>query len=382
MKKRVLAGVIAGISVVSAALSGCSKIEKDPTRTLSDYSKYVTLGEYKGLEIEVESAEVTDEQLQSSIDNIISLLTTKEELTEGIVADGDSINLDYTGYLDGEAFDNGSATDYDYTIGGGFITDLNDQLIGLEVGKEYNLNCTFPEDYGKEELNGKDVVFTVTVNCIYGDDIVPEWNDELVNEYTEGAYTTVEDYEKYLKETLYEQNLEDQQATYSYAMWQTIFDNCTKIEYPEEQLQTYYEQYYNYYKEYYTYIASYYGATYEDYLSLMGVTDEELQDNCMESAKAELNYLMVASEIAKEEGISLTSEEIESLEADIVEQNSYGSIEEFESEYADYGDNYLYETFVFDEVNDHLLEKNTMVISDTVSAEETTAASESESAEE
>ncbi|MGN0375756.1 MAG: trigger factor [Butyrivibrio sp.] len=370
MKKRFVAG-IAVACAMAVAFSGCKKIEEDKTRVLSDYSEYVTLGEFKGLEIEVEPADVTDKQLQETIDSIIEKLTTKEELKEGTVKDKDMINLDFTGYLDGEAFDNGSATGYDYTIGGGFIKDLNDQLIGLEVGKEYDLDCTFPEDYGNEDLNGKAVVFKVTVNCIYGEDIVPEWNDELIKSYTKEEYTTVADYEKYLKDSLYEQNLEKQKSAYQYALWATIIENCTRNGYPEDKVEMFYNEYYNYYKNYYTYIASYFGVGYEEYLELNSLTDEDVQKDCRASAESELEYMMVASEIAKVEKISLSSEEVESLEADIVEQYSYGSIEEFESEYASYGENYLYESFIFDTVSEYLMEQNKMVITEAVEDEGT-----------
>ncbi len=365
MKKRVLAGAMAGVTVMATIMAGCSKIE-DKTRVLSDYSEYVTLGEYKNLDIEVGSADVTEEQMEEARQEVIKALTTQEELTEGVVQDKDYINFDFTGYLDGEEFEGGSTegNGYDYTIGGNLIPDLNDQLIGLEVGKEYDLECTFPEDYGNEDLNGKDVIFKVKVNCIYGDDIVPEYTDDLVKEYTEGDYATIADYEKYIKETIYEENVAYQQSEYEAALWATIIENCERNGYPEDKLDDFYNEYYTYYNEYYTYIATLYGTDYETFLTSNGTTDANIQEACMESAKYELERLMVANAIAKSEKISLTSKEVESLETDIVEQYSYGSIEEFEEEYTAYGENYLYETFIHDEVNNFLLDNNKMVISD------------------
>lgn len=357
MKKRIFAGVLAA-SMVVAAFTGCSSEESEK---LSDYSDYVTLGEYKDLDIEVGKADVTDKQIKDAIDEVIKKNTTKEEIKEGKVKDKDAINLDFTGYLDGEAFENGSAKAYDYTIGGGFIEDLNDQLIGLEVGKEYDLDCTFPDDYGVEELNGQDVVFKVKVNCIYGKDIVPEWNDELVKKASEGEYTTVEAYEKYIKESIKAQNLESQKSEYEYELWAAIIKNCKRNGYPEEQLEKLYNEYYSYYNEYYSYIASYYGQSYEEYLKAMGTTDDKLKDNCMTSAKAELEYMMVAVEIAKVEDITITDEEYESIAEGIVNEYGYDSIEKFEEEYASYGDNYLYESFIFDEVSVMLAEANNMV---------------------
>ncbi len=372
MKKRFLAGAVAGITVMASIMAGCSKIE-DNTRKLSDYSKYVTLGEYTNLEIEVGATDVTEEQVEEARQQVIDAFTTKEELTEGTVQDKDSINLDFTGYLNGEEFEGGSTDGegYDYTIGGSFISDLNDQLIGLEVGKEYDLECTFPEDYGKDELNGQTVIFKVKVNCIYGEDIVPEYTDDLVNQYTSGDYTTIADYEKYLKDTIYEENVAYQESEYKAALWSTIIENCERNGYPEDKLDVFYNEYYAYYKDYYTYIATLNGSDYETFLASKGITDAEIQEGCMESAKYELEGFMVAIAIAKAEKISLTTDEMESLEADVVEQFSYGSIEEFESEYADYGENYIYETFIYDKVMEFLVENNTMVISDTAGDDST-----------
>lgn len=371
MKKRILTGVIASITVLTAVMSGCSKIE-DNSRKLSDYSDYVTLGEYKGLEIEVEPADVTEKQMKEARQEVIDALTTQKEIKEGTVKDKDDINLDFTGYLDGKEFEGGSTDGkgYDYTIGGGFIKDLNDQLIGLEVGKEYELECTFPKDYGKEELNGKDVIFKVTVNCIYGEDIVPEYNDALVKQYTDGDYTTVEAYEKYLKDTIYEQNVANQKSAYEASLWSTIIEKCERNGYPEDKLDNFYNKYYSYYKDYYSYVASMYGMNYEDFLKANNMTDAKVQENCMSSAKNELEYLMVANAIAKAEKISLSDKEMESLENSIIEEYSYADIAEFESEYAGYSENYLYETFIFDEVCKFLEEENTMVITDAVKDDE------------
>ena len=219
MKKKLVAIALTGVCVAAMA-AGCgkgSKTSETEGETVSmsaelesetvdfkvepvDYSQYIKLGEYTGLSIEVDPADVTDEQVEEIKNSILSSCATQEHVTDRTVADGDKIHLQYTGKLDGVPFEGGSTGESgtDYTIGGNYIKDLNDQLIGLECGKDYSLNCTFPEDYGKDELNGKEVVFEVKVDYIYGDDILPEWNDELINEYTGGDYTTVADFEKYM----------------------------------------------------------------------------------------------------------------------------------------------------------------------------------------
>lgn len=369
MKKRILTVALAGMLAIS--LVACSKTDSTDKNAVdvTDYSKYVTLGDYTDLNIEVAYATVTDEQLQEKIDSIIEEKTTKEEITEGKVADGDSIKLDYAGTLDGEAVDDASATDYDYTIGGGFIDDLNDQLIGLTVGKEYELNCTFPEDYSSNtDLAGKEVVFTVTVTCIYGDEIVPTWDDDFINTYTSGEYTTTADYETYLKEELKTTNEATQLKNYESGIWSQILKNSTIKDYPEEKLDESYNDYYEYYQNYYEYMASYYGYEYEDLLSLYGLDDDSLKEQCMAQAKSEIGYIMLATVIASKEGITVSEDEYQSMAESAMENYTYESVEQFES---DYGEDYIMESFLFKKVSTWLDDNNKKVEVDETTAAET-----------
>lgn len=380
MKKKYFALPLMVVAVMGMIMSGCNN-----KKGLTDYSEYVTLGDYKGLVIEVDDATVTEEQVKGEYDAIIKHYTEKEKLTEGTVKEGDMINLDFTGYLDGKAFENGSTEGKgtDYTVGGvkddkgnvtgKYIDDLDKQLVGLEVGKEYDLKCTFPKDYGKEELNGKEVVFKVKVNCIYGKDIVPELNDDLIKKLTDGDYTTLEAYDKYLREELYKYNLENQQTAYEYGMWSTIIKNCGRNGFPEDVLKTYFDGYYNDYKNYYTQMASLYGLDYTTYLVLYaGTTDAELQKYCQSLAEAELEYTMIAVEIAKVEGIDLTDEEIASQKAVIVESYSYADVAALEEQYKGFGENYFKESFLFDKVNEFLKEQNEMKVGEKSSTETST----------
>lgn len=193
MKKRILCTMITVMLIVSMAACSKKTETKDNTPTLGaeqgadsydveDYNKYVTLADYKGMAVEIDRStlEVTEEEIQQQINMTLSGYATVNEIREGVVADGDTVNMDFSGLLDGIAFSNGTATDFEYTIGGGFIEDLDRGLIGLEVGKEYEIPCTFPANYSPNpDLAGKDVIFVVTVNYIE-EYIYPEYNDEFV----------------------------------------------------------------------------------------------------------------------------------------------------------------------------------------------------------
>ena len=336
------------------------------TASTIDYSEYVTLGEYKGLEIEVSSTDVTDDQLQEAIDDVISAGTVAEQVTDNPVEDGDTINLDFAGYYinddgsKGDAFDGGTAEGYTYTVGGSFITDLNDQLIGLECGKEYDLTCTFPEDYGSDDLNGVTVIFTVTVNYVEGDDIVPEWNDDFINEYTDGEYTSTADYEAYLKDSLLAENEESQLEEFQTSVVTTVMNNFEVSDYPQDRVDEIYENMYSYYKSMYEYYAEYYGVTYEELMEEYGLSDEELQSDCLDQTKTQLQYIMVTSMIAQAEGITLTEDEYNDTAIEYLTSAGYDTIADFE---ADYGQQYLYESFLADKVCEQLYELNTMKVS-------------------
>lgn len=386
MKKRIFAMPVFCVAVMGMVMTGCNN-----KKGLTDYSEYVTLGDYKGIEIEVDDSAVTDEQVEAEFDALIEYYTTKEEIKEGTVKEGDLINLDFTGYLDGEAFENGSTDGKgtDYTVGGTkddegnvtgkYIDDLDEQLAGLEVGKEYDLDCKFPDDYHSDDLKGKEVVFKVKVNCIYGKDIVPELNDELIKTHTKDDYKTVEAYEKYLRDELQKRNDAEQMQAYEYGLWSTIIKNCKRNGFPEKTLEKYVEGYYNDYKNYYTEMAKLYEMEYDAYLLLyVGSTDTELKKYCQSLAEAELEYTMVAVEIAKKEGMDMTEEEIASQKDVIVESFSYASVEDLEKQYESFGENYFRESFLFDKINEFLKKNNKMVVGDTKDdskEEETTTAS-------
>jgi len=389
MKKKVIAVAVMAFMAAGTVFTACnggssasgSSSENESTSAADssaaediDYNDYVTLGEYKGLEVEVEEVEVTDEELQAKIDSILQSKVEYVHITEGTVGETDKINLDFCGKIDGVAFDGGTATGTDYTIGGGYISDLNDQLIGLEVGKEYDLDVTFPEDYANEEYAGKDAVFTVTVNYIYGDAIVPEWNDDFVNEYTSGEYSDTASYEAALKAELLASELEEQETEYANNLLATIVNNCTISSLPESKVNESYEQYYNAYVSQYTYMAQMYGFAYEDLLTMYGLTDDDIKSYAQAQAETEVKYIMVSMLIAEKEDLLITDDEYTTRATEIATKYSYENLEAFE---AQYGKTYIMESLIYDDVLNMLMEANTMVPVEAVE-EETTTATESE----
>ena len=282
LKKVFVIALAAGLVLSAAACSetsgsdGGSASGDSAGFSPKDYSEYMTLGQYTGISIPVAAIqEVTDDVLQETIDGILSSQTTTVFVAEGVTQDGDTITLDYTGYLDGVAFEGGTATGASYTVGSNqFIEDLDSQLAGLTVGETYELPCTFPDEYRNADLAGKEVIFEVTVTGIAGESMTPEWTDEFVQEYTQGDYTTTADFEEFIRSYLENSQTSDQQSQYSSALWTQIMDNCEFTSMPEEELAAAEEYYQNALEDYYSMMASSYGVSLEDLMAAYGVGED------------------------------------------------------------------------------------------------------------
>ena len=147
-------------------------------------SDYVTLPDYKSIVVPKENYTPTEADIENEIKQLLASYSTTKEVKEGVVADGDTLNIDYVGSIDGVEFEGGSTggNGTEVTIGvTQYIDDFLQQLIGHEVGENFDIEVTFPENYGKEELNGKDAVFNITINSII-ETIVPELTDKFCKE--------------------------------------------------------------------------------------------------------------------------------------------------------------------------------------------------------
>lgn len=196
MKKKTL-GLLAAILSV-CMLAGCgAKDTGDGTGAATDagtestalkdmdVDKYVTLGEYKGLAVSVDTVEVDEDEWDTLVNNVYYGNITAENggIMDRAVETGDTVNIDYEGKKDGVAFDGGTAQGYDLTIGSGnFIAGFEDGLIGVMPGETVDLDLTFPENYGNSDLAGQAVVFTVTVNYIQPAQD-GEFSDEIISNF-------------------------------------------------------------------------------------------------------------------------------------------------------------------------------------------------------
>lgn len=281
---------------------------------------YVTLGTYKDLAVTVDPIEVTEEEIDASVEGAITGKDMYDEQTEGTVADGDLVNIDYEGKKDGVAFNGGTAQGYDLEIGSGsFIDGFEAGLIGVKVGDTVDLNLTFPENYGSAELAGQAVVFTVTVNAIK---TMPEVTDELVSKLSDGAYSTVDGYREYMRETLQANKEEQQKNEILNDLMTQIYNTCTVNEYPQELVDYSVASMKKVYEGY----AQMYGLEFADFITnYFGMTEEEFAAESEKAVKSSLQQELILKAIAEQEGLTISEEEYEQGCVDYAETYGYES---------------------------------------------------------
>lgn len=199
-----------------------------------DPSDYVKVADYSSVVIPKSETEVSDEDVQSEIDSVLSDHTEKSQIKDRAVQDGDTVNIDYVGRIDGVEFENGSTNGKgtDVTIGETqYIDDFLEQLIGHTPGETFDVNVTFPDDYGDEAVNGKDAVFETTINYI-SEEKQPELTDEFVAETLQKDYdaTTVDEFRASVRTDLENSKKEKY-------MWTYILDNSEFSSLPEDLVQ-------------------------------------------------------------------------------------------------------------------------------------------------
>ena len=229
---------------------------------------YVTLGIYKGLSVVQEPVTVTDEEIEQEILSNVDAAGLNHR-TEGKVKEGDIANIDFVGKLDGEAFAGGTADGYDLEIGShSFIEGFEEGLVGVAIGDTVDLDLTFPEDYGNEELAGQETVFTVTVNYIKE---TPEITDDLIAQLSDGVYTTVDGYRDYIREQLVSEKEQEQENAVDTELFTQLYNTCTINDYPQELL----DYSVNSTTEYYKNMAEQYGMELADFLQSYFGMDED-----------------------------------------------------------------------------------------------------------
>lgn len=276
--------------------------------SVDDVSKYITIGEYKGLTLDNSVEAVTDDMVDGRIQE--ELQNKAEEVTEGSVQNGDVVTINYVGTKDGVAFDGGTANNYELTIGSGtFIDGFEDGIIGMKKGETKDLDLTFPEEYSSEELAGQEVVFKVTLQSFKR---APELTDDWVAKNTDCK--TTEDYKKEIRTTLEDEAKTSAQNTLRETAWNTVLSASEVKEYPQDDLDTAKTEFKTLYENY----AKQGDMTLEDFVKAQGISMDDFEEQSNQYAEYKVKQNLIVQGIMDAENMTLEDEKSLSIQDELI----------------------------------------------------------------
>ena len=306
----------------------------------------VTLGEYKGVAVEKNVEKVTDEAVDARIQNDVERASTTQDVTDRAVENGDIVNLDYAGSVDGVAFEGGTAQGQSLTIGSGmFIPGFEEQMVGMNIGEERDLSVKFPEQYHADNLAGKDAVFHVKVNGIQTK-VRPELDDDFAADVSE--FDTFEAYKANIVADLEKNAADRAEANLEDALVQKVVD-AADCDIPDAMIQD----------EITTMLREmemrmmYQGIRFEEYLKYTGQTLDQVRENYKPKAANRVKTQLVLEAVAKAENIVPTDEDVDEAIADQAKRVNR-DVEEFKASLSEQQKEYLKETAGIKKVIDFL----------------------------
>ena len=275
----------------------------------------VELGEYKGLKVEKPSYEVTEDAINEKLKEMQQKNARIETKEDGEIATGDTAVIDFKGFIDDVAFEGGEGKDYSLEIGSGtFIDTFEDQLVGAKVGDKVEVNVTFPENYGREELNNKQAKFEVLVKEIKIKEL-PEIDDEFAKEVSE--FDTLAELKEDIVKKMEEENNNRAEREYEDSIIKAVVENA-KIDVPEVMVE----------KEIDTMVRNleqrlqYQGLNLEQYFQFTGTDEAKMREYMKENAEVKVKTDLVLEAVEKAENIDATEEELKEKAKEVAKMYS------------------------------------------------------------
>ncbi|MCQ2749654.1 MAG: trigger factor [Clostridia bacterium] len=263
----------------------------------------VTLGKYKGVKVEKESAEVTDEDVENAIKMDAEKNARIIEVEDRNTKMGDTVNIDFAGSIDGVEFEGGSAKGFELVLGSkSFIDNFEDQLCDKKIGEEVDVNVTFPKDYGKEDLNGKKALFKCKINSIT-EKVMPEINDEFAQDVSE--FDTLAEYKEDLKKSLAKQKEEAVKNAMKAKVLEAVASDV-KVEIPEVMIDNQVDQMVNRFAQQ----LSMQGMKFDDFMKYTGMGIDQIREQYKADAERDIKIALTLEAVAKEEKIEASEEEV------------------------------------------------------------------------
>lgn len=264
----------------------------------------VTLGQYKGVEVQKTKSEVTEEDIETEIKRAREKNSRLITVEDRGIEDGDQVTIDFDGSVDGKRFEGGKAEDYPLTIGSHtFINNFEEQLIGKTTGEECEVNVTFPAEYHVEELKNKPAVFKVKVKEIQRKEL-PEANDDFASEVSD--FDTMEEYKKDLTEKLQAEKIEAAKTADEDKVVAKVIENAT-MEIPDQMVE---EQVNGMVNDYARRLESQ-GITFKQYVEITGMTAEKIGEQMKPQAIKRIQTRLVLEAVVKAENIQADDAAVE-----------------------------------------------------------------------
>lgn len=264
----------------------------------------VELGEYKGVEVTKADAEVTDADVEEELKKVQDQNSRTVSVEDRAVKDGDMTVIDFEGFIDGEAFDGGKGENYPLTIGShSFIDTFEEQMIGMNIGEEKELNVTFPEDYHAENLKGKPATFKVTVKEIKEKQL-PELDDDFAQDVSD--FDTLAEYKDDLKKKIAERKESEAKAKKESEAIEKVVE-AAKMDIPQAMIDTQV----NRMLEDFAMRLQQQGLSVEQYFQYTGMTADKIMEEMKPEAVKRIKNSLVLEAVAKAENIEVSEEEFE-----------------------------------------------------------------------
>lgn len=310
----------------------------------------VVLGDYKGIEATKKVYNVTDEDVEKEIQNLREKNARIVDVTDRAVKMGDTTVIDFMGFVDGEQFEGGTANDYKLEIGSGqFIPGFEEQLIGVSIGSEVDVNVSFPEKYANAELAGKPALFKVTVKEISEKQLL-DLDDEFAKDVSE--FDTLEELKSDIKNKLLEQAMENEKHEYEEAVINKVVENAT-IDIPQVMI----ENQINSMLKDFDYQLRYQGLDLESYMKYMNVSFDDLKVQYNDIAKTRVKTQLVLEKVSKLEGFEVTEEEL-NVEIEKTAKNYKQDVEKMKKTLKDEQLEYIKEGIIMQKTIDFLVENS------------------------
>lgn len=293
-----------------AASEDGEETEKVRLVSVSDVSDYVTIGTYKGLELDNIVQPVSDEDVEAEIE--YRLQDSSEEVTDGTVEQGDFVTVNFTATIDGQNFEGGTEEDYDFTVGdSGMASDFDNGVIGMKKGETKEVTVAFPEDYYDSTVAGKTAVYEITLQKFTR---APELTDEWVAANSD--VKTIDEYRQEVKTEL-EENANEMARLDLYASaWTMVLDASEVKEYPQEDLDAAVQAYKDLNDQYIQEA----GMDMGEFLESQGITEEEYEEECTRYAESKVEQNLIVQGIMDQEGLSLEDQETQELQGQMIQE--------------------------------------------------------------